>query len=68
MNSLFNEFQNQTPINGMGNFLNQFNQFRSMFTGNPEQQVRQLLGSGKMTQEQFNNYAQLANQLQKFIK
>ena len=68
MNSLFNEFQNQTPINGMGNFLNQFNQFRSMFTGNPEQQVKQLISSGRMSQEQFNQFAQTADQLRKLIK
>ena len=67
MNSLFNDFQPQ-QTNQMNNFLTQFNQFKSTFTGNPEQQVRQLLSSGRMSQEQFNQFAQTANQLQKLIR
>ena len=67
MNSLFNDFQPQ-QTSQMNNFLTQFNQFKSTFTGNPEQQVRQLLSSGRMSQEQFNQFAQTANQLQKLIK
>ena len=67
MNSLFNDFKPQQN-NPMNNFLNQFNQFKSTFTGNPEQQVRQLLSSGRMSQEQFNQFAQTANQLRKLIK
>ena len=67
MSSLFNDFQPQQN-NSMNNFLNQFNQFKSTFTGNPKQQVKQLLSSGRMSQEQFNQYAQLANQLSKLIK
>lgn len=69
MSSLFNEFQQPNAPNGqMNNFINQFNQFRSMFSGNPEQQVKQLLSSGKMSQEQFNQFAQTANQLRKLFK
>ena len=66
MNSLFNDFQSQsTPMN---NFLNQFNQFKSTFSGNPEQQVKQLLNSGRMSQQQFNQYAETANQLRQLLK
>jgi ABC-type transporter Mla subunit MlaD len=67
MNSLFNDFKPQQN-NPMNNFLNQFNQFKSTFTGNPEQQVKQLLSSGRMSQEQFNQLAQTANQLRQLIK
>ena len=67
MNSLFNDFKPQQN-NSMNNFLNQFNQFKSTFTGNPEQQVKQLLSSGRMSQEQFNQFAQTADQLRKLIK
>ena len=67
MSLLFNDFKPQ-PSNPMGNFLKQFNQFRSTFSGNPEQQVKQLISSGKMTQEQFNQFAQTANQLRQLIK
>ena len=55
-------------MNNFGNFLTQFNQFRSTFSGNPEAQVKQLLQSGRMSQEQFNQLAQTANQLQQLIK
>ena len=67
MSSLYNDF-NPNPMNNFGNFLTQFNQFRSTFSGNPEAQVKQLLQSGRMSQEQFNQLAQTANQLQQFIK
>lgn len=67
MSSLFNDF-NPGPTNNMANLLSQFNQFRSTFSGNPEQQVKQLLQSGRMSQEQFNQLAQTANQLYRFIK
>ena len=67
MSSLFNDF-NTSPTNNMTNLLSQFNQFRSTFSGNPEQQVKQLLQSGRMSQEQFNQLAQTANQLYRFVK
>ncbi len=67
MSSLYNFFQPQQN-NPTANLINQFNQFKSTFTGNPEQQVKQLLSSGRMTQEQFNQFAQTANQLRNLIK
>lgn len=55
-------FINQQPrINNI--FIQKFQQFRNMLTGNPEQIARSLLASGEMTQEQFNQYAQTADQL-----
>lgn len=71
MNSLYNFFQPQSQPqlnNPISNFLTQFSQFKSTFSGNPEQQVKQLLNSGQMSQEQFNQLAQTANQLRQFIK
>ncbi len=67
MSSLFNDF-NPNPTNNMANLLSQFNQFRSTFSGDPEQQVKQLLQSGRMSQEQFNQLAQTANQLRQLLK
>ena len=66
-NSLFNDF-NPTPMNQMGNFINQFNQFRQTFMGNPEAQVKQMLQNGRMSQSQFEQLAQTANQLRQLIK
>ena len=58
-NQLFQRF------GGLQNFINQFNQFRQNFSNqqNPQQMVQQLLDSGKMTQEQFNQLSQMANQI-----
>ena len=67
MSSLFNDF-NPNPTNNITNLLSRFNQFSSTFSGNPEQQVKQLLQTGRMSQEQFNQLAQTANQLYRFIK
>lgn len=67
MGSIYNDFKpNQT--NNMSNFISQFNQFKSAFTGNPEQRVKQLLQTGQMTQEQFNQFAETANQLRSLLK
>lgn len=52
---------------GIGNLIQQFQQFRASFQGNPQQQVQQLLNSGKMSQEQFNQLAGLANQFQRLL-
>lgn len=66
-NSLFNDF-NPTPLGQMGNFINQFNQFKQAFMGNPEAQVKQMIQNGQMSQAQFEQIAQMANQLRPLIK
>ena len=56
------------PFGNMMNFMNQFNQFRSNLSGNPQQMVQQMLQSGQMSQEQFNQLSGMANQIMPFIK
>ena len=68
MNSLFNMMGNLAPNNQMTQFINQFQQFKTAFNGNPQQQVQQMLNSGRITQEQYNNAVQMANQLSKMMK
>lgn len=63
-NPLFGMMQQQTPMNGL---LQRFNQFRQMFRGDPQQQVQQLLNSGKVSQQQYNQAVQMAQQFQKMI-
>lgn len=66
-NQLFNMLGgNQT--NNMNGFLQRLNQFRQSFTGDPRQQVQQLLNSGKMTQAQYNQLSQMATQIQNMLK
>lgn len=58
MNNPFQAFGN------MQNFMNQFNQFKQNFGNqNPQQMVQQLLDSGKMSQQQFNQLSQMASQI-----
>ena len=52
----------------MNNFISQFNQFRQNFRGDPRRQVQQLLNSGRMSQEQFNQLKQMADQIQRSFK
>lgn len=48
----------------MQNFQNQFNQFKQQIGNqNPQQMVQQLLDSGRMSQQQFNQLSQMANQI-----
>ena len=46
-----------------GGIMQRFQQFRQAFTGDPRQQVQQLLNSGKVSQAQYNQAVQMANQL-----
>ena len=64
-NPLFQQLQGGTPANPM---LQQFMQFKKTFSGNPQQRVQQMLNSGKLSQAQFNQYAQQANEIYKQLK
>lgn len=73
MNPLFNllggnRMPANTPFGNMMNMMQSFNQFRQAFSGDPKQQVQQLLDSGKMSQDQFNQLQQMARQLQSFLR
>ena len=60
MNPLYSQM-NQNPI------MQRFQQFQRMFKGNPQEQVQQLLNSGKVSQAQYNQAVQMANQFQKML-
>lgn len=62
-NPLFGMMQNQMP----NNLMQRFNQFRQMFKGNPQQQVQQMLNSGKISQAQYNQAVQMAQQFQRMM-
>lgn len=64
---LYNAFGNNNPMGNMNGLLQRFNQFKKTFSGNPQQQVQQLLNSGRMTQDQFNQLKQMADQIQKMM-
>lgn len=62
MNPLYEQINEQ-----QNNFLQQFQQFKNNFHGDPKQQIQQLLNSGKITQNQYNIAVQKAQMLQKMF-
>lgn len=66
-NQLFNMLGGQQQMNSMTNLVNQLNQFRQSFSGDPKQQVQQLLNSGRMSQSQYNQLSQMATQIQNML-
>lgn len=49
------------------NIVQQFMQFKNSFKGDPQQQVQQLLNSGKISQAQYDQAVKMAQQLQKML-
>jgi len=49
------------------NIMQRFQQFQQMFRGDPRQQIQQMLNSGKISQGQYNQAVQMAQQLQRMI-
>ena len=64
-NPLYNQMMNNQNQNN--NFLQRFNQFRQNFNGNPQQQIQQMLNSGKISQEQYNRAVQQAQNIMRML-
>ena len=60
-NPLFNMMGKQS--NPMADLIRQARDFRKQFNGNPRQEVERLLQTGKMSQQQFNQFSQIAQQV-----
>lgn len=73
-NSIMNRFaqpqRNAVPQRGSNpmQMMQQFQQFRSTFNGNPQQMVQQMLRSGQITEAQLQQATQMAKQFQSFVK
>lgn len=70
-NPLFNALGGGKMPGPMGQFqqmMQQFQQFRNNFQGDPKQEVQKLLQSGKMSQQQLNQLQAMAQQFQSFLK
>lgn len=69
-NPLYKMLGGSIPNNlgNIGDIVRKFQQFRNSFNGDPRQQVQQLLNSGRVSQEQYNQAVQIANQLQRIMK
>ena len=60
-NPLYNQMNNQQ--NPFAQIIRQAKDFRKQFTGNPRDEVQRLLNSGQMSQQQFNQFSQIAQQI-----
>lgn len=50
------------------NLIQRFQQFKSTFQGDPQQEVQKMLQSGKITQQQLNQAQSFAQQFQALMK
>lgn len=65
---LFQQLNNGMSGNNPLAMIQKFNEFRQNFTGDPRQIVQNLLNSGQMSQAQFNQLSQMANEFQKYLR
>ena len=60
-NALYNQFGRQN--NPMEQLAQQARAFQKQFKGSPRQEVERLLRTGAMSQQDFNRYSQIAQQV-----
>ena len=61
------------PFGNIMNFMNQYNQFMSMrnqlgMGNNPNQIIQNMMNSGRITQNQYNNAQNLANMISQMTR
>ena len=64
MNPLYQQMQPQQNTN----LLQRFQQFRQGFQGDPQQMIQQMMNSGKINQNQYNQAVQMAQRFQQMFK
>jgi len=68
MNHLFQAMTQASPMGNIMNIAQRFQQFRNQFRGNPQQQVQQMLQSGRITQADYDRAVQVAQQMQQYLR
>ena len=68
-NQLFNAMNGgrHTANNGFSNFMADFQRLQQTVK-NPRQEVERLLQSGAMSQQDFNRFGQMANQIMRMTR
>lgn len=56
------------PFQNFAGLVNRFNQFKSAFQGDAQQTVQELLSSGQMSKQQYEQFSNLAAQLRGIFK
>ena len=64
-NALYNQFGRKN--NPFEQLAQQAREFQKHFNGSPRQEVERLLQTGQMSQSQFNQYSQIAQQVAQFM-
>ena len=54
--------------NNMNLFMQRLSQLKQTFRGDPNQKIQELLNSGKVTQQQYDNAVKQANQIRKMFR
>lgn len=62
-----NPLYQQMGNSGGNNMIQRFMQFRKQFNGNAQDQVQQLLNSGRVSQAQYDQAVRMAQQFQKML-
>lgn len=72
MNNLYKQFgeRSATSANdgGFAQMIQEIKRFQQNFKGDPRAEVQRLLQSGEMSQDQFNRYADMANQITEMMQ
>lgn len=55
------------PFGQMQALMQRFQQFQNTFKGNANQQIQQMMNSGKVNQQMYNQAVQSAQQFQRMI-
>ena len=64
-NPIYNSMANQN--NPFMQIMQEAQNLKNTFTGNPREEVQRLLNSGEMSQADFNRYSQIAQQVMQFM-
>lgn len=63
MNDLYRQLGN----NNMNGFMQNFERFRQTFSGNPQQQIQNMLNSGRISQAQYDAAVKKANMFKSML-
>lgn len=55
------------PMGQMQQMLSAFQEFKASFKGDAREEVQKLLNSGQMSQKQYNQLQQMANQMARMM-
>lgn len=64
-NPLYSQFSKKSMFenNQIMAFMKEIQDFQKTFNGNPQEEVQQMLNDGRISQKQFNEFAEIANQI-----